>query len=396
MRQDPGISWTARTIRAVLSFIFRIAAAPLFLAACGGIGGHDAGAGISGLRLIGEQRIALHQPFLSTTVGGLSGIDYDRSTGNWILISDDRSDINPARFYTARLDYDANRFSGVELRGVTVLKQADGTPYPNRKAAARDGARPEVADLEAIRIDPRDQSVWYTSEGDKSLGLDPFIRQAGRDGGFVLQLPLPDLFRMTAGQTLGPRNNDTLEGLAFSADAGSLWAAMEAPLYQDGPPPSVGAGGLVRITEFDRGGRVRQQIAYPVEKIPAAPGPGMAANNGVSEILAVDAHRFLVLERSGVQAGDGSYRNFIRIYEMDITGATDISGMPSLQDAAFRPARKRLVLDLGTLGLPKLDNIEGMAWGPDLPDGHRSLVLVSDNNFNPAQVTQLLAFKVMK
>jgi hypothetical protein len=30
-----------------------------------------------------------------------------------------------------------------------------------------------------------------------------------------------------------------------------------------------------------------------------------------------------------------------------------------------------------------------------LPDGKRSFVLVSDNNFNPAQITQFLAFEVL-
>ncbi|WP_395016561.1 hypothetical protein [Dongia sp.] len=36
-----------------------------------------------------------------------------------------------------------------------------------------------------------------------------------------------------------------------------------------------------------------------------------------------------------------------------------------------------------------------MSFGPDLPNGHRSLVLVSDNNFNPLQITQFLAFEVL-
>ncbi|GAA3325260.1 hypothetical protein GCM10020331_056410 [Ectobacillus funiculus] len=42
----------------------------------------------------------------------------------------------------------------------------------------------------------------------------------------------------------------------------------------------------------------------------------------------------------------------------------------------------------------KLDNIEGMTWGPKLENGHDSLVLISDNNFNSTQVTQFLAFDV--
>ena len=61
--------------------------------------------------------------------------------------------------------------------------------------------------------------------------------------------------------------------------------------------------------------------------------------------------------------------------------------------AGLRPVEKTLLLNLDGLGLP-LDNVEGMAFGPDLPDGRRSLVLVSDNNFAPAQFTQFLLFSV--
>ena len=53
---------------------------------------------------------------------------------------------------------------------------------------------------------------------------------------------------------------------------------------------------------------------------------------------------------------------------------------------------KELLLDLTTLGVT-LDNIEGITWGPQ-SNGHSTLVLVSDNNFDAAAVTQFLAFEV--
>jgi Esterase-like activity of phytase len=53
-----------------------------------------------------------------------------------------------------------------------------------------------------------------------------------------------------------------------------------------------------------------------------------------------------------------------------------------------------LLLDLDALGIT-LDNVEGMAIGPDLADGRRTLVLVSDNNFSPAQFTQVLLFALL-
>jgi hypothetical protein len=72
-----------------------------------------------------------------------------------------------------------------------------------------------------------------------------------------------------------------------------------------------------------------------------------------------------------------------------------VNGFDSLATllAGLRPAKKTLVLDLDTLGIP-LDNVEGMAFGPKLRHGDRSLILVSDNNFAPAQFTQFLLFSV--
>jgi hypothetical protein len=54
---------------------------------------------------------------------------------------------------------------------------------------------------------------------------------------------------------------------------------------------------------------------------------------------------------------------------------------------------KTLLLNLDTLGIP-LDNVEGMAFGPKLHGGKRTLLLVSDNNFAASQFTQFLLFAV--
>jgi hypothetical protein len=67
--------------------------------------------------------------------------------------------------------------------------------------------------------------------------------------------------------------------------------------------------------------------------------------------------------------------------------------MPSMQHADLTPITKALAVDLSaTPGLSPLDNIEGITLGPKLPDGRQSVVLVSDNNFSPSQVTQFLLF----
>ena len=84
----------------------------------------------------------------------------------------------------------------------------------------------------------------------------------------------------------------------------------------------------------------------------------------------------------------------IWLFEAEWDGATDIAAVDALSGAAFVPMTKRLVLDFDSLGV-RIDNLEGLCFGPTLPNGHRTLVLVSDDNFNPGEVTQFLAFEIV-
>ena len=367
------------------------------LAGCAAVAVPPAATEVVALRFIGEQRIPTKMPFRGTTVGGLSGVDYDAAAGEWILASDDRSAIDPARYYRAALRFTPVSFDAVTLTDVRLFRQRDGSAYPGVARHAEAGGT--VADIESARVDPRDGTIWYASEGDGRIGLDPFVRQAGTDGTLRGELPLPDQFRERPAHDRGVRNNASLEGLSFAPDGASVWLALEAPLYEDGGLPTPDRGALARITHLDRGGRVLGQYAYPLDPIPARPGEGRFADNGISEIVATGRDTLLVLERSAVQGDDGRYRNHVRLYEADVGRATDIRAVPALAGAAATPASvpaaKRLVLDFTTLGLPVVDNLEGFAFGPRLPNGHATLLFVSDDNFNKSQVTQLLLFEVL-
>jgi hypothetical protein len=345
------------------------------------------------LRFIGEQRLASRLDFKDTVVGGLSGIDYNPRSGAWIMESDDRSEVNPARFYVGRLDYDEHAFRSVSLTDVRYFRQADGTPYPGAATLQAHGG--EVPDIEAVRYDPLDDSIWYSSEGDRKRGHQPFVRQASADGRLIKDLPMPEMLRVRPEREEGARSNQSFEGLAFAPDGRSLWLAMEAPLYQDGPVATPSSGAMVRISRFDRNGALLKQFAYPIEAIAHAPAPGRFADNGVSEILAIDEHHLYAIERSGVQDAEGNFTFYIKLFEVDLSQATDIAALPGLTGAAYTPARKRLVLDFATLRLPWVGNIEGMSWGPRLANGHESIVFVADDNFLAREVTQFLVFDVL-
>jgi len=85
------------------------------------------------------------------------------------------------------------------------------------------------------------------------------------------------------------------------------------------------------------------------------------------------------MERS-FSVGAPDTGNTIRIYKVSLPGKGGT-------------ASKQLVLDLDELGIP-LDNVEGMTFGPRLPDGRRSVVLVSDDNFNDWERNLLLEFSL--
>ena len=86
--------------------------------------------------------------------------------------------------------------------------------------------------------------------------------------------------------------------------------------------------------------------------------------------------------------------NTIKLFTVSVAERDDVNGVESLAPilGGIEAAPKSLLLDLDVLGIP-LDNVEGMDFGPTLPDGRQSLILVSDNNFAPAQFTQFLRLR---
>lgn len=245
-----------------------------------------------------------------------------------------------------------------------------------------------VPDPEGLRRLPNGYFLW-TNEGDLRRGFPPGLYEASSNGVLLRQFELPSCFM--AGPGHGARDNLAFEGLAINGAGTWAWVAMESALLQDGSPPSVdSAGSPCRLTQFDVGSATAvRQIVYQADAIPAAPViPGSYADNGVSEILLQDDHQLLVLERA-YMAGRG---NSLRLYRIDTREASDTLRLDALTPANHRPARKTLVADFGNLGLSRLDNTEGMTWGPRMPDGRRTLWTVSDDNFNPGQITQIAAF----
>ncbi len=318
------------------------------------------------LKLVGTLDLPKALAVDGAPFGGISGVDYDRKSGEWLMISDDRSDKAPARFYVGRLDYDLRGVRGLTLTRHVPLRRADGATF-----SAAEGER---ADAEALRIDPRNGDLVWSTEGDASRGFDPTVRRMGRDGTLKEVIPTPAEFRFSP---TGARPNLTFEGLSFSPDGRWLWLAMEAPLIQDGSVSSVTQGGLTRIARLDRSGGVAVQYAYRLDPIQAA--PARRGDNGISEVLAVDDRQLLVLERSGVENGQGRFAYHCRLYLVDLRGAEP-----------GKVLTKRLLVNLDHIAGGGA-NFEAMAWGPRI-GGQRTLVLFADDNFNPLEARRVVVF----
>ncbi|WP_283136958.1 esterase-like activity of phytase family protein [Rhizohabitans arisaemae] len=339
-------------------------------------------------RFLGEQRLPHGLQFEETTFGGISGLDRDPLTGLWYLISDDRRRYNPSRFYTGRLDINpfTGAFTGVRLTGTTTLLQPDGSPYPGF-------GHPGDTDPETIRFDRWSRRLLWASEGDRpdasrpTLPLsDMTVRWSDDQGRYRGELPLPANLQLTD-TTRGPRRNSGFEGLTFTPT--SIAAMVEGPRFEDGEPPTLQRGAPARITVWNRAGQPRAQYAYPIDPLPAAPIPPTGAtDSGVSEILALDDHRYLALERSWIEGVN--YK--VKLYEIDLRGATNILSRDSLAAGApYRPVTKRLIHDLSTFR-PPTQNLEALAFGPRLATGECTVVIGSDDNFDNREVTQFLAF----
>ncbi|GAB4588126.1 esterase-like activity of phytase family protein [Nocardia sp. IFM 10818] len=350
------------------------------VAVVGALGAPAAQAETPAVRLLGEQVIAHDLDFQGTVVGGLSGIDFRESTGDYVLISDDRSEKNPARFYTARFAVDGSGLGPIAFTGTRLLLNSSGAGYPAKSV-----------DPEEIRIDPWTGDYFWTQEGERADGvlIDPSVRIARTDGSYAGELPIPDNERMRPDS--GPRRNAALEGATFAVGGTLFVTALEGPLLQDGLDPTTTTGSLNRLTVQARFGPILAQYLYPADPVFAEsrPEPGKGGN-GIVSILAADStspSKLLVMERSFVPA----VGNRIRIYEADLSSATNVYGAGT---AGARAVTKRLLVDLDDVGLSHIDNVEGMTWGPRLPSGERTLILVSDNNFSAEQVTQVVALAV--
>jgi len=353
------------------------------------------GVQISSIKFINEYTIPFNLKFKETTVGGLSGIDYDRKNDIYYFISDDRSAINPARFYTAKITLFEKGIDTVLFIDVKYLLQQNGETYPSAKQDLS-----HTLDPEAIRFNPNTNQITWTSEGERALKsnppvlIDPSINISNLDGKFDGTFSIPSVLTMQATEN-GPHQNGALEGITFDPDFKTMYVAMEEPLYEDAPLADVTpTKSWTRIFSYDVSTKKnRAQYAYGLEPVARpANAPTAFKINGISEILSLGNKKLLTVERS---FSTGYLACTVKVFIADLSRASPVENIKSMKETPpEHPVSKKLLLNMDDLGI-FIDNIEGVTFGPDLPNGHKTLLFVSDNNFIPLEKMQLLLFEII-
>ena len=349
---------------------------------------------ISHLKFLSSYIIPYNYQYNHTTVGGLSGIDYNPVKNEYYCISDDRSDKNAARFYTMGITLNDNKIDSVYFLKSTFLKGPDGKDYPSSQLNPY-----RTPDPECLRYDANNNTFIWGSEGEKIISseknilVNPAITIIDSQGNYIDTFSLPRQMLMTT-HNYGPRRNGVFEGLTFLDNYKSLLVSVEVPLLQDGAEAGTGdSSGIIRMIKFDVASRKPvAQYAYKIDPVAHPPLPFSGFRiNGISDILSLGKDKLLVIERS---FSNGRLSCTVKVYLASLDKATNVQSFDSLKAKNnFQIINKKLILNMDNLGI-YIDNIEGVTFGPTLPDGKRSLIFIADNNFNPLEQSQVLLFEV--
>ncbi|BAZ67652.1 MAG: esterase-like activity of phytase family protein [Pelatocladus maniniholoensis HA4357-MV3] len=339
---------------------------------------------IADIKFIGSTTLPKGLLFQKTEVGGLSGITYDTKNDLYYAISDDRSNKGAARFYTLKINLSKGSLQdgGVTIVGVNPLINETGKNF---------GAG--SIDAEGIALTSK-STVFISSEGDANQLINPFIKEFSLSSGSELRtLPIPSKFLPDKNGKKGIRNNLAFESLTITPDENSLFTATENALIQDGSEAKPNTSSPCRILQYNLlTNQPEKEFVYQTEAIAPFFNISRKFASGIPDLFALDNQgHFLSLERSFTGLGF-----YIALFQVSLEGATDIHNINSLLASGspnIKPVQKKLLFDLRNLDV-FLDNVEGLTLGPKLSNGQRSLILVSDNNFNSLQRTQFLAFEL--
>jgi hypothetical protein len=327
-------------------------------------------------------------------VGFFSDIYYDVKRKHWYGLSDRGPGGGTLHYETRvqRFNLDIDKKTGA----ISKFKIVDTIIFRDELGQPLDGIAPDPTsqlgnsfDPEGFVVHPDTQHFLVSDEYGPSLY--EFDRHGVRVRTFTIP---PNLIPRNAttgtpnyagddGNTAGKRTNRGFEGLAISPDGAYVYAMLQSALLDEGG----GNGVCNRIVKFDtETGTAVAQYAYQME--------GSSQGRGISALVAVNDHEFLVLERNnrGIGVGAEISPPNKKVYRIDLTGAVDVSHVTFAAGAcpAGKVTKTGPFLDLAANTLPALGNKvpekwEGLAIGPQLKDGSYLLLAGTDNDYSVTQ-----------
>ncbi|MCC9608903.1 esterase-like activity of phytase family protein [Blastopirellula sp. JC732] len=334
--------------------------------------------------------------------GGISALEYT-GVGNRYIALPDRGPDDGATDYRCRYQVveivvrpGTTVPVKVELKETHMLCDGKGRPFVGASTAI------ECTEKCAGRFDP--EGIRVLANGRKYLADEygPLVIELDADDHETRRFTMPShlcVSRPSAspqeeneGNSSGRVFNRGMEGLAISQDRQKLYGIMQSSLLQDGvrTPSGKIMGRYSRLIEIDVASGAIREFAYPMED----------PSYGISEILECGPGQFLVLERDGKQGEEAKYRHLNWI---DLSGATDIAQIDALPadalPAEIKPVRKRTYLDFNSpefkLAGPNMpEKIEGITYGPKLPDGRQTIVCAIDNDFEGNAPSKFWVFAI--
>ncbi len=284
----------------------------------------------------------------------------------------------------------------VNLVATTLLSTTDGQPITGNSGAydLQDQAKGLRFDPEGVRISPKG-TLFISDE------YGPWIDEFSMDGRQIRRISPPAKFlvktpdgepakELPPSNNVGRQPNHGFEGLAITPDGTKLYALLQSPLIQDGALDAAGkkVGRNCRMLELTLATGATRELVYTLE----------SPKHGLNELLAVNDHEFLAIERDNKGGNEARDR---KLYKIDIEKCKDVSAekLPTEPVTGDLAVKKTLFLDFcdprfGLTGEQMPEKIEGLAWGKDLPDGRHVLVVTTDNDLKPAQPSWFWVFAV--
>ena len=336
-------------------------------------------------------------------LGGFSAIAYC-GVDNLYYLLPDRGPKDGAVEWTCRvqqfaivIDPNAEPAVTMELVKTIVLKDQFGHPYVGAAAAL------VANEVHGARLDPEGIRVGANGNLFVSDEYGPQVIEFEANGQFVKQLPLPPRYLIEhpcsisddenpVNQT-GRQANRGMEGLAISEDGKTLFGLMQSPLLQDSERIDMASkptGLNCRMLKFDTEGGVQQEFLYHLEK----------EKNKLNEVLAADQDNLVVIERDGQVGAEAEFKKLMLVSTKDASNISSLERLPPRDyPTDVQPLRKTVLIDLldprwNLAGDNMPEKIEGLAFGPRLPDGRRTLLIGSDNDFIASSPSFVYVFAV--